>query len=272
VSLPCRGRQLIASFNIVSEMRDPRKYTRALSFSLSMITVLYLIIGSVVYYFCGQYVSTPALGSAGVLLKKVSPAWVTVTRTDSPGLLRYCHACAARHWCHLRTCECFERQRPDIPNQTDRIARIKDHLCPPAARLASPQQQQPHALAHVVRLHTVHLCNRIHYRVGGPQLWQYYQPGECASALPAPRVKSARLGPKSPLAPTDKRVDRCPHRPVSLYLSLYIHVVAHALPLRVGRGTQGTPEATYSGHQRCPVFRRYLHHWSRNVRSRQGCH
>lgn len=32
---------------------------------------MYLLVGIVVYYFCGSYVASPALGSAGPLLKKV---------------------------------------------------------------------------------------------------------------------------------------------------------------------------------------------------------
>lgn len=52
-------------------MRDPRKYTRVLVASIAITTVLYLVIGGVVYAFCGQYISSPALGSAGPLMKKV---------------------------------------------------------------------------------------------------------------------------------------------------------------------------------------------------------
>ncbi|KAF6760207.1 transmembrane amino acid transporter protein-domain-containing protein [Ephemerocybe angulata] len=58
-------------FGIVSEMKEPRKYARMMVISVKFITVLYLIIGSVVYFYCGQYVASPALGSAGVLLKKI---------------------------------------------------------------------------------------------------------------------------------------------------------------------------------------------------------
>ncbi|WOO81568.1 N amino acid transport system protein [Vanrija pseudolonga] len=58
-------------FNIAAEMRDPRGYNRAMLTSISLITLVYLVLGSVVYAFCGQYVSTPALGSAGPLMKKV---------------------------------------------------------------------------------------------------------------------------------------------------------------------------------------------------------
>lgn len=60
-----------AFFSIVSEMRDPRQYTKALIICQSVVTVTYITIGVVVYYYCGSYVASPALGSAGVLLKKI---------------------------------------------------------------------------------------------------------------------------------------------------------------------------------------------------------
>lgn len=70
-----------AFFSIVSEMRDPRHYTRALVICQSIVSAFYLSIGLVVYYYCGSYVSSPALGSAGPLIKKVSYGFAI------PGLL-----------------------------------------------------------------------------------------------------------------------------------------------------------------------------------------
>ncbi|KAH6874382.1 transmembrane amino acid transporter protein-domain-containing protein [Thelonectria olida] len=60
-----------AFFNIAAEMRDPHHYTRALVVCQSVITVVYITVGIVVYYYCGSYVASPALGSAGPTLKKV---------------------------------------------------------------------------------------------------------------------------------------------------------------------------------------------------------
>ncbi|TXT10607.1 hypothetical protein VHUM_02112 [Vanrija humicola] len=82
-------------WNIASEMRDPRAFNKAMVSSMSIITVLYLVIGGVVYGYCGQYVSSPALGSAGALMKKVSyglalPALVAT-------LTVFAH-CAGKHW------------------------------------------------------------------------------------------------------------------------------------------------------------------------------
>ncbi|KAL1408654.1 hypothetical protein Q8F55_005467 [Vanrija albida] len=60
------------NFSIISEMRDHRVYVKSMSYSIFFLTAAYLIIGCVVYHYCGQYVSSPALGSAGPLLKKIS--------------------------------------------------------------------------------------------------------------------------------------------------------------------------------------------------------
>lgn len=60
-----------AFFPIAAEMRDPRLYTRALVICQVGVTATYLAIGCVVYYFCGSYVASPALGSAGPLMKKI---------------------------------------------------------------------------------------------------------------------------------------------------------------------------------------------------------
>ncbi|KAL2799673.1 putative amino acid transporter [Aspergillus keveii] len=58
-------------FAIVSEMRQPRQYTRALLIAQGSVTAVYIAVGCVVYYFCGSYVASPALGSGGLLIKQV---------------------------------------------------------------------------------------------------------------------------------------------------------------------------------------------------------
>ncbi|KAJ5683583.1 Amino acid transporter transmembrane [Penicillium macrosclerotiorum] len=70
-----------AFFSIASEMRDPGHYNRALMICQSVVTCFYLAIGIVIYYYCGSYVSSPALGSAGPVVKKVSYGFAL------PGLL-----------------------------------------------------------------------------------------------------------------------------------------------------------------------------------------
>ncbi|KAI9926583.1 hypothetical protein MW887_004351 [Aspergillus wentii] len=61
-----------AFFNIVAEMRDPRLFTRSLAVCQTTVTVIYIIAGTIVYYYCGSHVASPALGSAGLLIKKIS--------------------------------------------------------------------------------------------------------------------------------------------------------------------------------------------------------
>lgn len=58
-------------FNVASEMKVQKHYYRSMYTCQAVVTMAYLVIGSVVYHFCGQYVASPALGSAGPLLKKV---------------------------------------------------------------------------------------------------------------------------------------------------------------------------------------------------------
>ncbi|OJJ08938.1 hypothetical protein ASPVEDRAFT_90145 [Aspergillus versicolor CBS 583.65] len=59
-------------FSIAAEMREPRLYTRCLFCCQCIVTSTFLTIGVVVYYYCGSYVASPALGSAGPLMKKIS--------------------------------------------------------------------------------------------------------------------------------------------------------------------------------------------------------
>lgn len=70
-----------AFFSIAAEMRAPHHYNRSMILCQSLMTCFYIAIGVVIYYYCGSYVSSPALGSAGPVLKKVSYGFAI------PGLL-----------------------------------------------------------------------------------------------------------------------------------------------------------------------------------------
>lgn len=61
-----------AFFTVVAEMRDPTQYTKSMLVCQSVVTSIYTLIGCVVYYYCGSYVASPALGSAGGLLKRIA--------------------------------------------------------------------------------------------------------------------------------------------------------------------------------------------------------
>ena len=59
-------------FPIAAEMRNPTHYMKALLICQGFVTAMYITVGCVIYYYCGSYVASPALGSAGVLIKKVA--------------------------------------------------------------------------------------------------------------------------------------------------------------------------------------------------------
>jgi amino acid permease len=61
-----------AYFAIAAEMRDPRYFTKSVIIAQIGSTLMYITIGVVLYYYCGSYVASPALGSAGPLIKKIA--------------------------------------------------------------------------------------------------------------------------------------------------------------------------------------------------------
>ncbi|RAL04879.1 uncharacterized protein BO80DRAFT_431470 [Aspergillus ibericus CBS 121593] len=59
-------------FSISAEMKQPELFTRSLICGQSFIIITDIIIASIVYGKVGQYLASPALGSAGLLIKKIS--------------------------------------------------------------------------------------------------------------------------------------------------------------------------------------------------------
>ncbi|KAL3442028.1 transmembrane amino acid transporter protein-domain-containing protein [Aspergillus insuetus] len=57
---------------VISEMRNPKEYKRPLYYCMSLVTASYLAFGLVVYRWCGMWVASPSLGSAGQTIKMVS--------------------------------------------------------------------------------------------------------------------------------------------------------------------------------------------------------
>ncbi|KAI0015646.1 amino acid transporter [Xylariomycetidae sp. FL0641] len=57
---------------VISEMRNPRDYRKALFLCMSLVVAMYLSFSLVVYRWTGQWVANPSLGSAGGTIKKVS--------------------------------------------------------------------------------------------------------------------------------------------------------------------------------------------------------
>ncbi|KAL7416385.1 transmembrane amino acid transporter [Mrakia frigida] len=59
-------------FSIIAEMKDPRDYSKAMFAAQGLSMAIYVSISTVLWYYCGQYVTSPALGSAGPLIKKIA--------------------------------------------------------------------------------------------------------------------------------------------------------------------------------------------------------
>ena len=57
---------------VIAEMRRPQDFRKALYVCMSFVTASYLAFASVVYAWCGEWIASPALGSAGGTVKKVS--------------------------------------------------------------------------------------------------------------------------------------------------------------------------------------------------------
>lgn len=59
---------------VISEMRRPQDYYKSLAACMTWITSSYLAFGLVMYRWCGKWVASPALGSAGPTIKIVAYA------------------------------------------------------------------------------------------------------------------------------------------------------------------------------------------------------
>lgn len=57
---------------VISEMRQPKDFRKALFACMSFVNLAYLSLALVVYKWCGKWVASPSLGSAGPTIKKVA--------------------------------------------------------------------------------------------------------------------------------------------------------------------------------------------------------
>lgn len=62
----------VAFFGLLAEMEEPRDFPKALIMLQTFEIVFYTVAAVVIYYYVGQEVTSPALGSAGPVLKKVA--------------------------------------------------------------------------------------------------------------------------------------------------------------------------------------------------------
>lgn len=68
----CSGAGTSAFLPVMSEMKRPRDYNKAVYLCMGIVTASYLSFSLVVYRYCGQWVASPSLGSAGDVIKKVA--------------------------------------------------------------------------------------------------------------------------------------------------------------------------------------------------------
>ncbi|CAO2652315.1 Nn.00g005980.m01.CDS01 [Neocucurbitaria sp. VM-36] len=68
----CSGAGTSAFLPVMSEMRNPREYSKAVTWCMGLVTAAYLSFSLVVYKWCGQWVASPSLGSAGPVVKKIA--------------------------------------------------------------------------------------------------------------------------------------------------------------------------------------------------------
>lgn len=57
---------------VISEMRKPKDYPKAVYASMGFVAASYLAFSLVIYRWCGKWIASPALGSAGETVKRVS--------------------------------------------------------------------------------------------------------------------------------------------------------------------------------------------------------
>ncbi|KAJ5123110.1 hypothetical protein N7448_009207 [Penicillium atrosanguineum] len=62
----------VAFFGLLAEMREPRDFPKALYMLQTFEIIFYVVAATVIYYYVGQSVASPALGSAGPVMSKVA--------------------------------------------------------------------------------------------------------------------------------------------------------------------------------------------------------
>lgn len=127
-----------AMLPVISEMKNPRDYRKALFICMGIVTAAYLSFSLVVYRWCGKWVASPSLGVSLLHPRSCAQSLIVVTECWSnhqDGLLRY------------RSTQ-FGRQCLSLPPR-----RRKIHLRPCPSRLATPSIQHHDPLGHLALLH-----------------------------------------------------------------------------------------------------------------------
>lgn len=78
----------VAFFGLIAEMEKPQDFPKALCMLQIFEIVLYVVAAIVIYYYVGDGVASPALGSAGPIMKKVAYGVAIPTVSSWLGSLR----------------------------------------------------------------------------------------------------------------------------------------------------------------------------------------
>ena len=133
-------------FSIAAEMRDPRHFTRSLLISQVISTIIYLAIGVVVYYYCGSMVASPALGSAGALVKRISYGVALPGLVASTTIFMHVSV-STSFYLTLRVVMILMYDLIEI------IVPFQVCLCSPSARIEAFNIEFLHTLGHLVWVH-----------------------------------------------------------------------------------------------------------------------
>lgn len=57
---------------VISEMKRPKDYPKAVYLSMTFVTASYLTFSLVIYRWCGKWIASPSLGSAGETIKRIA--------------------------------------------------------------------------------------------------------------------------------------------------------------------------------------------------------
>lgn len=97
---------------IIAEMKNPKEYRKSVYPVGVIVGSIYLSLSMVVYYYCGTWIATPSLGSAGPLVKKVAYGIALPSLIVSAGIFNH----AAAKYTFVR----FMRNSPDFQTNTVR--------------------------------------------------------------------------------------------------------------------------------------------------------
>lgn len=89
----------------MAELRDPKDYPKALCLVQSIDITLYVVAAVVIYCFAGQDVTSPALGSASVVVRKVAYGVALPTVSHSPKVKTNWNDANRMLDCYCRCCQ-----------------------------------------------------------------------------------------------------------------------------------------------------------------------